>query len=552
MKVIAAITADFERTFLGLGSRLQMELRGESVIRRTVRRVRQARELADVHLLVHKNQEAAARSAVAGLDVKVEVHDAAVPPWSRYVASARKWSLDAWRGGLAGTTVYDEFNHPWLLEALARREGADAVVDVPAGAALIEPALLDALVQHYVKVRGEVRLALQQTAPGLSAIIYQAEALSQLAEKTQPPGRMMAYLPDEPHKDIIHQPCLCVTEAAISHAWGRCIADTSTALVRMDRLLGDLMVGGSSPDDSPDALAISRWLTANRHAPLQPLPDEVEVEITTEDPLAESTLRPRGRALGRRGQMDIATFQRIVSELGSGDDRLLVLGGFGDPLLHPDLGEFLRMARASGVLGIAVRTTAVTLDDVAIEALLGAEVDVLNVVIDAASPGTYARVHHADHYERVLANIDRLCSVQHQRKRPCPLIVAELIKTPDTLEEMEAFYDQWTRKAGSAVIAGPSRYAGAWPDRAVVNMAPPTRFACSRLFHRAMVLADGTMTLCDQDYRGSQAIGRVGESNLAELWQSQPLNQVRRHHLAGRYSADGLPLCRACDEWHRP
>ena len=552
MKTIAAITADFERTFLGLPSRLGSELRGESVIRRTIKRVRAAHELASVHLLVPRHQEAAARSAAADLDVKIETHDAAGPPWTQYVASGRKWSLDGWRGGLAATTVYDEFHHPWLLDALARREGADAVVDVPAAAPLLDPALLDALVRYYATVRDQVRLGIQQTAPGLSAIVYQAEVLSNLAANAQPPGRIMAYQPDDPHHDVIHQACLCATDAAISHAWGRCIADTSTAMIRLDRLLGELPDGDSGCDAGPNALAISRWLTANRHAALQPLPDEVEVEITTDDPLSESTMRPRGKALGRCGRMDLGTFQRIVAELPRCDDRLLVLGGFGDPRMHEEFAAFAKIARAAGVLGIAVRTTAVTLDDRAIDALLDSEIDVLNVLIDAASPGTYARVHGADHYERVLANIDRLCSVQHQRQRPRPLIVAELTKTHETIDEMEAFYDRWIRKTASAVIAGPSRYAAAWPERSVINMAPPTRLPCSRLFHRATVLADGTMTLCDQDFRGRQAIGRAGDCGLADLWRSQGFTEARRNHLAGTFSVDSLPLCRVCDEWHRP
>jgi hypothetical protein len=100
------------------------------------------------------------------------------------------------------------------------------------------------------------------------------------------------------------------------------------------------------------------------------------------------------------------------------------------------------------------------------------------------------------------------------------------------------------------VIAGPSRYAGAWPDRAVVNMTPPSRFACSRLFHRATVLADGRLTLCDQDFRGDHTAGQLGPSTLAETWQSSLLAEARAAHLAGGY--DALPLCRTCDEWHRP
>ncbi|MCL2330655.1 MAG: hypothetical protein FWC56_05075, partial [Phycisphaerae bacterium] len=74
MKIVAAITADFDRTFLGLPSRLMADLRGETVIRRTIKRVCQAKELAGVHLLVTSDQADIARSAVGDLSENVSVN----------------------------------------------------------------------------------------------------------------------------------------------------------------------------------------------------------------------------------------------------------------------------------------------------------------------------------------------------------------------------------------------------------------------------------------------------------------------------------------------
>lgn len=550
MKTIAVVAADFERTFLGLPARLEEDLCGETVIRRTLKNIQAGRELSGIFLLVPQAQEAIARSAIAGLDVDLRTHHAAKPPWMGYVSAARKWSLDGWRGGLASTTVYDEFNHPWLLDALAKTEGADAVVDVPAAAPLIDAGLVDGLVRHFNKVCGEVRLGIIQSAPGLSAIAYQTEMLTNLAKGAQPPGRTMAYRPDDPQQDMIMQACLCPTDADISHAWGRCIADTDTSLARLRAWFEHMPADNASFQRySSPALEVSRWLRANGLTSFESLPEEVEVEITTDDSLPDSTLRPRGKALERTGRMTLDTFERLVRELASLDDRRLVFGGFGDPLLHDQFPQFLSIARESGILGIAVRTSAVSLDEGMIDALLDAEVDVLNVLLDAAEPDTYRRVHRADHYDRVLENIERLMHVQRERQCSRPLIVAELMKTPETLDDMESFYDRWLLKAGSAVIAGPSRYAGMWPADEVVNMAPPTRFACARVFHRAAVLADGRLCICDQDFKGEHAVGRIGESSLQDLWQSDALNEVRQNHLAGRYQ--GM-ICAACSEWHRP
>jgi len=178
------------------------------------------------------------------------------------------------------------------------------------------------------------------------------------------------------------------------------------------------------------------------------------------------------------------------------------------------------------------------------------KVDVLNVMIDAATPDTYRKLHRADHYERVVANIDRLLEACCAGQQPQPLVVCEMIKTHATMDEMEQFYDHWVSKTGSAVLVGPSTYGGQWPDLSVMSMAPPSRMACRRIFTRASVLSDGRVTVCDQDFRGEHAIGSVADTSLTALWRSQRMADIRRSHLEHKY--DGMALCPTCQEWHRP
>jgi len=553
MKVIAAIEADFSQGPLGTASRLNQDLLGESVLRRTLKQVLAARRVDRVFLAVEPAYESAARTAADGLEVSVETHNAPPVPWRAYVACSRKWSLDAWRGGIGGTTVFDEFLHPWILEALAGREGAEALVAIPPAAPLLDPQLLDAMIEHYRQVHQEVRVTFTQSAPGLSAAIYMPLLVAELAGNRQPIGRVMAYRPAEPQRDMVMQNCFYSPEAVVAHATGRCIADTGCAIDRIAAILRDTggpNGGAAAASGAPDAVTVSRWLMDKRYGDAESLPAEVEIELTTEDPLPDSTLRPRGKAVGRRGPMDDAVFDRMIDELSARDDARIVLGGFGDPLLHPRWQRCLDRCRRRGLLGIAVRTPAVTLDEQAADVLVDAQVDVLNVLIDAATGETYQRVHQADHFDRVLANVERVLAAAHRAEQPQPLVVSEMIKTPDTMDELESFYDHWTGKTGAAVLAGPSAYGGQWPDRAVMRMAPAARRPCSRVFHRAMVLADGRVTACDQDFRGQYAIGSLKETSLSDLWSGWKMKAIRRSHLAGRY--DGIPLCENCQEWHRP
>jgi radical SAM protein with 4Fe4S-binding SPASM domain len=544
MKFIAVLEADFERGPLGTRSRLRDDLLGETVLRRTLKRVLECPRLASIHLVVEAAQEALAREVVAGLPVKVETHSAGPPPWQSFVASARKWSLDAWRGGIAGMTVFDEAINPWVLEILARRESADAVACIPAAAVMFDPHLLGEMLAHYEQVHADVRLTFTQSPPGLTAGIFATGFLADLAKAVQPPGRTMTYRPSEPQRDSTLQPCYYSVPPAIAQSTGRLIVDTGAALARVQALLekGD----ESNFISRGDAVGCAR---GEKYA-VPVLPGEVEIELTTEESLPATTLRPRGQAVGQRGPIDADLFGRLVSELAQRDDARVVLGGYGDPLLHPDFPGLLRRCRAAGIFALAVRTPAVTLDESLLEILIENQVDVLNVLLDATTAASYAQVHGADHFDRVVANIEAVLAAHKRTKQPRPLVVCELVKTRATIHEMEAFYDHWLNKTSAAVIAGPSNHAGRWADLGVMNMSPSARFACSRIFSRTMVMADGRVTVCDQDFRGEFAIGSLADRTLSDLWTGSAMQAVRRAEQAGVHN--GMAMCPACQEWHRP
>ncbi|NLX15036.1 MAG: NTP transferase domain-containing protein [Phycisphaerales bacterium] len=542
MKIIAAIAADFDRTVFDRPARLNDELRGETVLRRTLRRLSASERLSGVYLAVNHAQEHSARAAAEGLNVQVETHDGDRPPWHAYLAAARKWSLDGWRGGLCGANVYDEWFHPWIFEVLARREQADAVMAIPAAAPLLDPGLLDEVIDHFSRYGGGVRMALTQSSPGLSAAVYEISLLSELSKIGHPPGRAMAYHPRDVRHDIANQTGFLNTDAIIMQGLGRCIVDTQTAAQRVSAILEDI--------PNPDALNVSRWLLEHRWQHFGVLPHEVEIELTTADPLENSTLRPRGSAVGRRGPMDFALFARLIEELAGRDDIRVVFGGFGDPLLHPEFTRCLECCHQAGLFGLAVRTPAVHLDKTSGDALFACEIDVLNVLIDATTASTYRQIHAADHFDRVQSNIHGFLETQCNQQKPVPLTVCELLKTADNLDEMEEFYDYWTLKTGAAVLGGPSHYAGQWPNRAVMDMAPPARTPCTRLFNRLMVLADGRVTACDQDFQGRYTVGSLADQSLQAIWTGPPMTAIRQGHLVGRF--DAMPLCPACSEWHRP
>jgi hypothetical protein len=645
VRFIAATIADLETTPLGTRSRLadtldtahaEPPLRGrgaDNILRRTVARAAAIDGIASVLVACPRAQARPCAALLADAPARVVAMDLPPPPWTELVRIARKWALDSWRGGIAGSTCFDEYADMGALCALLDVETADGVLVFPPAAPLLDVRLGARMLAHRSAAAHEMRVVFTQAPPGVAGLLLDASLIRELAEKRIPPGWAFSYKPDAARKDLIFEDCCVDVPAALRHATGRLIADTDRSIERVRAVL--------ARDADPDAETLGRALQAWESSFLPDVPRELEIELTTDDPYPETLLRPRGERVPRRGPIEPSLVGQAVRELCRYDDALVVLGGFGDPLLHPRFADVLAAIRSAApadqpLLGLAVRTPCVELNDDVIDALVTHRVDIVEVLLDAWTPGRYAALQtpaagadasryghattggEAGRYTlpadlgRVLANIERITARTRSAKTAAPVILPSMTKARDNVEELDEFFDGWVRRVGAVCVTAYSHHAGQIEDRSVIDMTPSTRCPCRRLQSRAMLLADGTLVACDQDFRARQAMGYVGGASsqpapqaaarvsnpclhrletgatqsprdalLSAVWRGVSFTSLRAAHEAGDRKANrtttgapaagdiaasapgdiggarygrfaAFPLCATCAEWHRP
>jgi len=548
MKTIAVLDADLEVTPLGTRSRLADDLAGTPTLRRTVERLARCTQLAGITVVCPDAQVSQVRQIVNGLPVHIRPRGESAPPYRNLVRTARKWSLDGWRGGLGGSTALDEYADPNVCAALGAETGADALAVVPPGSALLDPTLTDSMVTHASTHAEDSRLTFAQAPPGLLPTIFKTALCAQLAERNVPAGWALAYKPDDPSVDLVFRPCNFPVPQAVRYATGRLTADTSRSWRTLQRLLAD--------GEAPDAASISRRAMDDFDLDPGSMPREVEIELTTDDPLPHTVLRPRGGRVPARGPLSPELVARLAAELASADDdALVVLGGFGDPLAHDRFGETLRALRTTGVYGITVCTTGHRLTDAAIAAILEHRVDVVVFLLDAWHDATYARVHGGATLAPAREAVARLASARERAGQVEPIIVPQLTKSTLNVEEMDVFFDGWMRAQGCATIVGFSHFSRRMPDLTVVEMAPPRRTPCRQILRRCLLLADGRIVACDQDFAANMVLGNLAGQSLGEIWTGPAAQALRARHLAVSRDTKPLrdvPLCADCREWHRP
>jgi hypothetical protein len=548
MNIVGAVFADFVTAPCGNPSQLRTELGGRTILAHTLRRLMHVEGLTRRCLFVRPRDRTVATHALdnAGFADRIELVPLDTAPRNRrtLLTAARKWNLESWRGGLLGSTWFDEYIDPQAAGMLLNYCKCDALFCLDGHQPVFDPALASAMLAHAQANEHESKLTFAQTPPGLSGVVVRREALTDVLEYNVPLGLLLSYRPELAQPDPINRSACFHPPSEVAQTAARLTGDTRRSRELIALALEEL------GEDATAAAALCAWLRTAEHDRAGPLPVEVELELTTADPLPRTTLRLRGARVPRREIGDLAAVAERAKELAEYDDRLVFLGGHGDPLQHPRFAEVCAALRSAGVYGIGVGTPLVDLAGDNLEALFGSKVDVVEVRIDANTAGTYQQVHGEDRFGQVVANVELLERTRRERRSPQPVIVCSLTRCGATIGELEGFYDHWIQKVGSAMITGYRNYCGELAADTLLPSMPTEREPCRRLATRLTLLADGGIALCDNDFRGAGCIGNWMRESLRDVWAGESLRMMREAHRQGELEA--LPACVRCTEWSRP
>jgi radical SAM protein with 4Fe4S-binding SPASM domain len=515
--------------------------RTEPVLAWTLHRLGRSAHISGSAVLCWEDQLAEVEPIAVELNAFISVRSPriSVPPVDS-VSAARRWS-DGWRGSLLGACEFDRgFYGPWILE-IAQKLEADAVLLVDPAAALVDAAVIDAVFQQS-QAHPEIDFCFSPAAPGLGGVLLKKSMLDQLAKLRTHPGTLISYRPDLPQRDLIGTDACAIIPAALARTMQRFTLDSdrqiehiSTATVHLN---GELI----STESEQLLLAIGNGPI------ISTLPRECVLELNAN----RNTLpifSPLRHISIQREPLPIWLAKKLIDELAVAEDSRLTIAGVGDPLLHPNLFEILNYASSAGIAAISLETDLIGVNAGVITMLAESAVDIVSVHLPATSQRVYLEIMGVDALRQCLENIRKFVERRVSLNRGTPLLVPTFVKCNANFGEMESWYDHWMRLLGSAVIAGPTDYAGQVPDVAMADMSPPKRKACNRISSRVNVLCDGSVVACEQDILSRQILGNIRDRSIGDIWKTE-FASLRKNHREQNWACH--ELCGNCREWHRP
>lgn len=253
------------------------------------------------------------------------------------------------------------------------------------------------------------------------------------------------------------------------------------------------------------------------------------------------------RALSRWGDMPVELFTRIVRDL-AGSVQRLALHNLGEPLLHRELPQMIRIAKNAGIPGVFLSTNLAVDAPERIRALAHSGIDEIVCSLDAATPELYPVYRVGGCFEVVRSNLEILTEERRTLAPGGPRVRLQFLLFQHNESERESFRALARRfRVGYEikVASAPNGQEGWLPADPILRRREreADHGWCSRPYNHTTILSDGAVVPCCKDADGKHALGDAGRSDFLEIWRGSAYREFRAQVLADK---SAIPLCRHC------
>ncbi len=237
----------------------------------------------------------------------------------------------------------------------------------------------------------------------------------------------------------------------------------------------------------------------------------------------------------KEGYIDFDLYKKIVNECAENKLYSIRLCHRGEPLMHPRIVDMVRYAKQKGIKEVFTLTNGSLLDEKMILELYDAGLDWIQLSIDGVG-GIYEKIRQPAKFENIYAKVKLLHKIRKEQKRLRPII--------------------WVQSLWSAVKHDPWEFIdlfSPYVDKIAFHVdfdyeykfKKDPHFICYRLWHRMMVMADGSVPMCNSDFLKEEIVGNTKTQTVEEIWNGKELERIRKIHLAKRRME--IPCCAKCN-----
>lgn len=291
------------------------------------------------------------------------------------------------------------------------------------------------------------------------------------------------------------------------------------------------------------------WNYKKNKITLNSLPTRLWIESTSVCNLRCIMCLNRDLSQNDKGFMDFSLYKKIIDEV---KDYVhdIYLHHRGEPLLHPRLADMIGYAKTNGI-NVRFHTNGTLLNQKIAEDILSSGPDLVSFSIDGFSSEIYNKIRVNGDFDKTISNIIEFLRLRKVKNTIKPYVIIEEIEFP----QYKDYYEPKTRKEFSKrfknlgldelIFKNLYNWAG---DYEIPEKPIDIHSKCTFPWYASVILWDGTVTSCPQDYFGRIKLGDITKKPLKQIWNDNPYRTLRENMV---FSLENLSPCNKCDRLWR-
>jgi radical SAM protein with 4Fe4S-binding SPASM domain len=286
-----------------------------------------------------------------------------------------------------------------------------------------------------------------------------------------------------------------------------------------------------------------------------PLPDSLPIRLWIE-PASICNLKcimclNKDAPPSEKGIMEWELYKKIIDEV---KDYVydVYLHHRGEPLMHPEFPRMIEYARSAG-LKVKFHTNGTLMKPALSEKILEAGPDLVSFSVDGFTKEAYEKIRVNADFEKTMENISAFLQKKKEKGLTRPYTIVEEIDFP----QFRTPADEANRKDFSArfrelgldemIFKKLYNWAG-YLKMDGMEKGEITYTACTFLWYAAVILWNGEVSPCPQDYFAKLKLGNLKNHTLREIWAGEAYEGLRKKMASG---IGGISPCSECDRLAR-
>jgi radical SAM protein with 4Fe4S-binding SPASM domain len=249
--------------------------------------------------------------------------------------------------------------------------------------------------------------------------------------------------------------------------------------------------------------------------------------------------------------MDWGLYKKIIDEVKDYAYDVY-LHHRGEPLMHPRFPDMISYAREAG-LKVKFHTNGTLFTPELSERILNSGPDLVSFSVDGFTKNTYEKIRVNADFDKTMENLSVFLQKKRAKGLSLPYTIIEEIdfpqfRTPEDGENRKKFSARF-RKLGLDEMIFKKLYNWAgYLKMDGMDKVERTYTACTFLWYASVILWDGSVSPCPQDFYAKLKLGSVKEKSLREVWNGPEYKELREKMVS---SVDEISPCNECDRLSR-